>query len=140
MDKVTDRHNNCYIRLYSNIEKIDIVNKINEGKINEIPNKLSQINHIYRKKEGHLLFSENNIRLLSNLINNDKNIILINSKNGNTWYAKIDDDGSQIWGKVYNNKLSNGGLNTIPRKLDIFTGLDNNQVKEKSSNYVNCYK
>ena len=61
--------------------------------------------HIFREVEGHLTFSEKNVKIISKLINNDKNITLEKDKNGNTWYSKTNEDGRQIWGKVYNGTL-----------------------------------
>ena len=50
--------------------------------------------HIFREDEGHLTFSEKNVKIISKLINNDKNITLEKDKNGNTWYSKTNEDGS----------------------------------------------
>lgn len=47
--------------------------------------------HIFREVEGHLTFSEKNVKIISKLINNDKNITLEKDKNGNTWYSKTND-------------------------------------------------
>ena len=65
------------------------------------------------------------------MINNDKNITLEKDKNGNTWYSKTNEDGSQIWGKVHNRTLSNGGINKTPSPLDKDTGYDKNPFKKK---------
>ena len=115
----------------SSQHKIDIVNDVNTGKNNKIPNTISQINHIFRESEGHLTFNEKNAKTLSNLINNDKNVVLSQDSNGNCWYSKINSDGSQTWGKVHGNKLSNGGINKTPIKLDPYTGFDKNPYKKK---------
>ena len=91
--------------------KENIVKSINKNKVNKIPEKVSQIDHIFREDEGHLTFSEKNVKIISKLINNDKNITLEKDKNGNTWYSKTNEDGSQIWEKVHNGTLSNSGIN-----------------------------
>ena len=87
--------------------------------------------HIFREDEGHLTFSEKNVKIISKLINNDKNITLEKDKNGNTWYSKTNEDGSQIWEKVHNGTLSNGGINKTHRPLDKDTGYDKNPFKKK---------
>ncbi|MBR4830366.1 MAG: hypothetical protein IKZ96_01185 [Bacilli bacterium] len=110
-------------KLVSNNKKL-IINNINKNKINKIPEKNSQIDHIFRKGDGHITFSEKNAQKLSNLINNEKNIILEKDKYGKTWYAKINKDGTQTWGSVYNNTLSDGGINSTPRKMNKETGLN----------------
>jgi hypothetical protein len=111
--------------------RIDIINNINTGKKNKIPNTSSQIDHIFREKEGHLPFNDKNAKILSNLINNDKNLVLFQDYNGNSWYSKTKSDGTQIWGKVHGNKLSNGGINKTPINLDPKTGYDKNPFKKK---------
>ena len=111
--------------------KVDIINQVNSGKNNKIPNNISQINHIFRNSKGHIPFSEKNTKMLSKLINSKKNLVLKKDKNGNSWYSKINSDGSQIWGKVHGNKLSNGGINKTPIKLDSYTGFDKNPYKKK---------
>ena len=50
--------------------------------------------NIFREDEGHLTFSEKNVKIISKLINNDKNITLEKDKNGNTLYSKTNEDGS----------------------------------------------
>lgn len=110
----------------SNQEKIDIVQSINEGKTNVIPDTISQIDHIFREGDGHISFSKENVKKLSNLINNDNNLVLEKDKYGNSWYAKTNPDGTQSWGTVYGGKLRNGGVNSSPKEVDPETGLSNN--------------
>ena len=87
--------------------------------------------HIFREDECHLTFSEKNVKIISKLINNDKNITLEKDKNGNTWYSKTNEDGSQIWKKVHNWTLNNSGINKKLRQLDKDTGYDKNPFKKK---------
>ena len=47
--------------------------------------------HIFREYEGHLTFNDKNVKIISKLINNDKNITLEKDKNGNTLYSKTND-------------------------------------------------
>ena len=123
--------NTSGIKALKKNNKENIVKSINKNKVNKIPEKVSQIDHIFREDEGHLTFSEKNVKIISKLINNEKNITLEKDKNGNTWYSKTNEDGSQIWGKVHNGTLSNGGINKTPRPLDKDPGYDKNPFKKK---------
>lgn len=119
------------LKSYTNQQKIDIINIINKGKTNTIPNTIAQIDHIFRDDDGHLLFSEENVNTISKLINNTNNIVLDEDKHGNTWYSSNQSDGTQLWAKVHDNKLSDAGKNDIPREANHDTGLDNNKnIKE----------
>ena len=60
----------------------------------------------------------------------DNNLVLEEDKYGNSWYARIDSNGKQIWGSVHNNVLSEGGINDIPRIVDSDTGLNKNPFKK----------
>lgn len=110
--------------------KSDIIKSINKGKTNKLPEKESQTAHIFRGGEGHYSWSKKNALTLSNLINDDNNLVLENDKYGNSWYARIDSNGKQIWGSVHNNVLSEGGINDIPRIVDSDTGLNKNPFKK----------
>ena len=118
-------------KAYTSQQKIDIINSVNEGKTNKIPNTIAQIDHIFRDDDGHLSFSEENVDIISNLINNDKNKVLDSDKNNNSWFESIKSDGSQLWGKVHDNVLSDGGLNKTPKELDEDTGFDKNPFKKE---------
>lgn len=118
-------------KAYTSQQKIDIINSVNKGKTNKIPNSIAQIDHIFADREGHLSFTEENVNTISDLINNDKNKVLDSDKNNNSWFTSTNSDGSQLWGKVHDNVLSDGGLNKTPKELDEDTGFDKNPFKKE---------
>ena len=44
-------------------------------------------------------------------------------KRENVWFAKILPDGSQLWVKIRDGFIIDGGLNAIPREYNPYTGL-----------------
>lgn len=72
-----------------------------------------------------------NVKTISDLINNEDNLTLDKDKYGKSWYTKTTDEGYQLWGTVYNKKLSDGGLNRIPIKINPETGLSKNKGGNK---------
>ena len=80
----------------------------------------SRAGHIFRDSEGHFREdSEVNRRVLIGVASRPANF-LGNDRAGNGWYAETLTDGSQVWVRVRNDKVVNGGLNQKPRS---FTGL-----------------
>ncbi len=42
---------------------------------------------------------------------------------GNSWSARIQEDGSQVWVQTRNGEIINGGVNPTPRAVQPQTGL-----------------
>ena len=87
------------------------------------------INHIFRQKPGHLPDTPTNRKLLLEVAGNPNNFLGID-KHGNSWHAKIQKDGTQVWSISRNGEIRDAGVN---KKAQIFhkeTGLSNN-VKPK---------
>lgn len=83
----------------------------------------SNISHIFRNKEGHFkIDTPENRRLLLETAN-DKCNFLGSNKHGTEWYAKITENGKQIWAEVRNGEIKNGGINDIPKTWNPETGL-----------------
>ncbi|ANI89334.1 hypothetical protein A9P82_08535 [Arachidicoccus ginsenosidimutans] len=83
-------------------------------------------NHIFRDKDGHFKDdTKENRSELENTANNPKNK-LGTDKYGNDWYAKTREDGKQVWARVRNGKITNGGINDIPKSYNNQTGLQQN--------------
>jgi hypothetical protein len=74
------------------------------------------VDHIVRDAEGH--FREDtdvNRRLLIDTASKRTNFLGVDSV-GNEWYAETLADGRQVWARVRDGKIVNGGINRIPRE------------------------
>jgi hypothetical protein len=89
---------------------------------NTIPGNDSVTNHIFRDAKGHLKDTPENRALLEKVANDPQNY-LGTDKYGNEWYAKILDDGTQVWVEARNGKIFDGGINQKPRPWNDDTGL-----------------
>lgn len=79
--------------------------------------------HIFRNAPGHFREdTEENRRLLESVAN-DRNSYLGNDKYGNSWHARTQNDGTQIWTQSRNGEIRNGGINKTPRTFNRETGL-----------------
>jgi filamentous hemagglutinin len=87
-----------------------------------LPQKPGQIQHIFRNAPGHLPDTPANRAMLEGLAN-DPVAVLGTDKYGNTWAARINADGTQIWVQYRNGVIINGGVNTAPRTYNPQTGL-----------------
>jgi hypothetical protein len=81
-----------------------------------LPKNDAQLKHIFRKskKGGHF---ENdtleNRRLILDTVKNIENYVG-KKPTGNEWYARILDDGRQIWAEVRDGTIRNAGYNDPP--------------------------
>lgn len=98
------------------------------GGYNHLSSKISQLRHMFADRPGHLADTVENRALLESVANNPDNFLGIDSMN-TQWYAQIQADGSQVWARVWNGSIFNGGINAIPRPWDMVTGLNNNPFK-----------
>jgi hypothetical protein len=92
---------------------------------NVLPTNNSQINHIFRNKEGHLLDTPKNRQSLIRVSNNMKNFLGTDAR-GNSWYSKISQDTTQTWVETRRGTIRNGGINTRIKDFDLMTGLKQN--------------
>ena len=70
--------------------------------------------HIFRDSVGHLVEdSAGNRALLTDTANNAANK-LGTDQWGNDWYTQMQSDGSQIWTRVRDGQITNGGVNSTP--------------------------
>ena len=99
-----------------------------ENAINNLQNKLppndSQLKHIFRNAEGHLTDTPENRKLILSVAN-DPACHLGTDKYKNDWYARIEQDGTQIWVQIRNGTVQNCGKNSIPKTWNGETGLSN---------------
>ena len=77
------------------------------------------------ERRGHISDTPENERKMLDLVRNRKNRICWD-KDDNMWYAKIQEDGSQLWAsvRIESSEIQNCGLNEVPRSVDRFTGLN----------------
>lgn len=89
----------------------------------KLPEKISQLKHIFRKKAGHIDDTPENRSLLETVANNKENYVGTDSY-GTQWYSKTQADGSQVWVRVRNNTIQNGGINNPPKTWNPSTGYN----------------
>lgn len=89
----------------------------------EFPDNPNTLNHIFRDQPGHVLDTPENRQMLFDVANNPDNYSG-RDRFGNYWYVANHPDGGQIWVKVRDGKIINGGFNLIPKPWNSSTGLD----------------
>jgi len=82
------------------------------------------VGHIFRKEEGHFESDTKQNRDQLEDLANDSDNKLGSDKYGNDWYAKSLPNGKQIWARVRDGKITNGGINNTPRPYNSQTGLN----------------
>jgi RHS repeat-associated protein len=82
----------------------------------------NRVSHIFRDAPGHILDTPVNRQLITEVANNPS-ALLGKDQWGNTWYAHIQPDGTQIWAEVRGSTIINGGVNQTPRQFNPSTGL-----------------
>ncbi len=95
----------------------------------ELPTSSSQLNHIFRNKEGHLPKTAENMEKILKLAN-DPSAIRRKDAKGNVWVTK-EENGQQLWARIRNGIINNAGINKKPRSWDSSTGLNKNPFKNK---------
>lgn len=96
-----------------------------------LPSNDSQLNHIFRERKGHLTDTPEHRQLIVDTANNTKNYVGRDSYD-NSWFEKIQSDGSQIWVKTRDSIISDAGKNDTPREFDPESGLNNNPKKNNT--------
>lgn len=107
--------------------------KGNEEREIVLPPNDSQLKHILRVDVGHLPDTPENRKLLVDLAN-DSSKYLGKDKWGNSWNARINEDGTQDWVVYRGNVIREGGKNLTPKPWNPETGLNFNPKKMQSSN------
>lgn len=100
-----------------------------KGKIT-LPENDAQLKHIFRDKEGHLLDTSENRKLLLDLAN-DIEYHVGNDKWGNDWNVRLNDDGTQDWVRSMSQVINEGGRNQNPKPWNSETGLYQNIWRDK---------
>lgn len=104
---------------------LDRVGSVN---VNSFPSDNSQMKHMFGSRSGHLSDTPANRELIQDIANNDS-CRLGADRWGNEWYARIDDDGGQIWASVRGGLIRNCGKNSAPRPWNDETGLSASEPK-----------
>jgi filamentous hemagglutinin len=78
--------------------------------------------HIFSSREGHIPDTTENRKLLEDVANDPK-AKLATDKFGNTWHARVDAFGNQVWLQVRGDIIINGGINHPARPYNPLTGL-----------------
>ena len=100
--------------------------KMNIQLFAKLPSNDSQLKHILRSSEGHLVDNANNRKKLEKLTEDEKNYLGTDSQ-GKRWYAKQTAEG-QLWASVYNGIISDGGINKKPISYIPGRGLKVNPI------------
>lgn len=79
--------------------------------------------HIFRDQEGHWTGNNDVTRGSLQGVARQRDNYLGRDVRGNDWYHKITEDGGQVWARVRNGVITNGGVNSIPREFNAITGL-----------------
>lgn len=99
--------------------------------LNKLPPNDSQLKHIFRNAEGHLPDTPENRSLVTAVSNNPECYMGVD-KYGNSWYAKMQSDGTQIWVQLRKGIIQNAGKNATPHIWDSETGFSRN-IKKKNT-------
>ena len=77
--------------------------------------------HIFRQAGGHVPDTRGNRELL--ISTHDPVHFMGQDRFGNPWYARVLQDGRQVWIQCRGDRIRNGGVNAIPRQFHALTGL-----------------
>lgn len=90
--------------------------------------------HIFRESSGHFKDdTPENRKLLESIANKKENYLGRDAKD-NDWFDEIIEELGQVWDKVRNRKIINGGVNKEPRKFNPITGLDSPEKPKQKNN------
>lgn len=81
------------------------------------PNDASQLKHIFSDRKGHVIDSPSSRRLLEDVVSDRSNLVGRKLRGGSELFAKLLDDGRQVWVEVRNGLIQDGGVNDIPRSF-----------------------
>jgi hypothetical protein len=88
--------------------------------------------HIFKDRPGHLIDNIENRERIRNLVKNPTKFFGDDNHN-NWWYAEILPDGTQLWGETRGDKITNCGLNKIPKPYNKNSGFcDFDPSKQKN--------
>ncbi|MTV41607.1 filamentous hemagglutinin family protein [Duganella radicis] len=86
------------------------------------PGRFTRKKHIFSEKSGHIRDTPQNRKLLEDLAN-DATAKVATDRYGNSWYARVEANGKQVWAEVRGERIIGGGINSPPRQPHPDTGL-----------------
>ena len=89
---------------------------------NKLPPNDSQLKHMFEDREGHVPDTPGNRQLLEDVAN-DPNSYYGTDRWGKQWYARMQEDGSQVWVCARDGVIQDGGINQVPHQYDELTGF-----------------
>ena len=93
----------------------------------------SQLKHIFASRDGHIIDTPANRQLLESVAGDGEAFAGIDEK-GLAWFSRIQEDGSQVWVKVYKSSnshyITDAGVNLTPRSFDQASGFNKNPFKK----------
>lgn len=101
-----------------------IIKNFEEEKLNNnFPDNPSVAGHIFRSEKGHYAVDNQEARNEILSVANDKANYLGSDKYGTNWYGKSFQDGTQIWVKVREGKITDAGKNLKAKEFNPETGM-----------------
>lgn len=95
---------------------------------NKFPVNDSQVKHLFRREENHVLDTPENRELFLRVCNDEK-YYLGTDRYGKRWYAQMLPDGRQVWVCTRDGIIQNCGINDVPRSWDPLEGLSQPRKK-----------
>jgi hypothetical protein len=89
------------------------------------PKNPGQLRHIFAEREGHVLDTFENRKLILDTVS-DRNNYRGNDQWGIENYSKLLSDGRQIWARVRSGIIDDAGINVSKRPWDNDTGFKKN--------------
>jgi hypothetical protein len=81
------------------------------------PNGEAQLKHIFSDRKGHVVDTPSNRRLIEGVVLDRSNLVGKKQRGGSELFAKLLDDGRQVWVEVRGGLIQDGGVNDIPRSF-----------------------
>ncbi|HBS48126.1 TPA: hypothetical protein DEO28_03515 [Candidatus Dependentiae bacterium] len=107
---------------------IDDAKNVAQGDLKFLENDAT---HMFKNESGHLGMDTLGNRSLLESVVRDKVNFVDKDMYGTEWFAKITEDGKQIWVKVRDNNIRAGGINDVPKIWDPQTGFCRNLKPKK---------
>ena len=97
--------------------------------LNKFPENKNSLHHLFRNKEGHIVGTLENKKMILDLVQNVENCA--GEIEGVVWYSKLEKNGEQLWACVWmeTQEIRNCGINKEPRIWNSISGYNINRLK-----------